>query len=682
MPMSDDRVVVDPEALQRMISRLGDLRGTLQAQAQVLTAQVAAVPLAVDTPNRLRAVDTWAAEQEARLHRRLVLAEAADPAVRDSPRLVFMPTSSDRYETSEQASGAGRALAEELLRPDPDRPGGQRITAALTDLGARVTDPDFVAGFFDRLGPTGLARLLYRLFVPAGPAAQERAAVILGRGLATYSGVRDLAGAWLRGFSRAGRPGEVETSLLGPLLAHGQFAPALLERLGDLFFGTADGSLHDAGLRPGPRGTADGSRWTAGSMHRDYAAALLRAIAAQPRLATEFATRHLSQVLSASHLQRGGLARALRPDGDAWSAQLEPARAALIAAAGGSAARHDQPAAAREFVVRLVEMTARPDAAHVSAHMRAAFGQILHAWRDDLYAAVTSPLPPDTSAPGAPGLGLTPGQWATLLRESLRGGASAPLLAADAVTFAAGLDLRAWEQTRGYNRPNTGYYPASPRALAYHQSNEVATFFGAALTDVAEAELRDHAANEAAHQRRTAVLLDVLAETVKSIDPTSLVRTLANLARGLTVEIVEDRIRRAAANQPTGPAQAVLKELRAGLRRFPDWQARYRASVADLWRRRGSDPLRPVLVTTADGATRVYTGDPRADGFIAGPADDFLGPTDEPIAVEAMSRGQRAAYERWLASPAIVANNDRVASILGVLPSDVVPGWAPDWARP
>ncbi len=676
-----------------MVTAMTELHRKLRTQERVLAAHTDAIPLAVPpaaaAPARLRAAGAWAEREVTALHRRLALAQAADPEAPGAPATSVRWATSDRHEvpgrstaTAATAAAAGRALAERLTRPGPDHRDRDRLTDTVAVLGRRADDPGFVTGFYDRLGPTGLAMLLHHLFDPAGPARARpaQAAEVLGRGLATYSRVRVLNDAWLGRFSRQGRAGEVETSLLGPLLGHGRFSRQLLERLGDLMFGTAHGSLRDVGLLTGPRGGMRSGPWSARAAHREYAATLLRAIAADPRLAPSFASRHLPHLLHASRLV-AELPPGLRPPGDAWSTALEPARAALLAAAGGAAAQRASPAAARQFVVRLVEMGTAGPPGRISPHLRAAYGQVLHVWRDDLHAAITSPLPADRSRPDAPGLGLATSQWAALLRESLRGGASAPLLAADAVTAAARIEEQAWLGTGNYNRPEAGHYPASPRTLAYHQANEIVAFFGTALVDAAEAELRDHAAALEQHQRRTAVLLDILAETAKSIDVTSLVRTLVNLGTGLTVEIVEDRVRRATANLPTERSRAVLAALRVGLHVLPGWQDQYRASVTQLWRHRGSSPLRPVRVDTGGGTTRVYTGDPRADGYITGPADDFLGPGNEPIAVEAMTPRQRSAYGAWLASPAIVANNDRLPSVLGAPPADVVPGWGPAWAR-
>jgi hypothetical protein len=319
--------------------------------------------------------------------------------------------------------------------------------------------------------------------------------------------------------------------------------------------------------------------------------------------------------------------------------------------------------------------------------MQAAFGQVLHTWRDDMYASVISLLPPGPADPANPadpsaaGAGPAPGQWAAVLRESLRGGVSAPLLAADAVTFGERLEQAVWSRTRGYNAGDVGHYPASPRALAHLQVAQVTAFFGAALLGAADTVLRDHDRKLIEHRRRANVVIDLLSEVAKSLDFTSPVQVLSRIAVGLTVEVIEAKARQAVHNLPTGAPRAVLDDLSAGLRIAPDWQTAYRSSAHDVWARRRDDPIRPVRVQRDGGGTRLYTGDPRTDGFITGPRDDFLGPSGEPLAPEEMSGPQRAAYVAWLASPALVANNDRVPVPVATLPSEAAPGWAPDWAR-
>ncbi|MEX5711395.1 hypothetical protein AB1484_24670 [Parafrankia sp. FMc6] len=693
MPAPANRVVVDPHSLRRLITAMADLRETAQAQARLLSAHVDATRIAGDTPARLRAAHAWADQDITMLRRRLALAEAADPGTTGPLPPAALRGVPDLYDTAEQARAAGRSLADRLLRPDPDRRDRSRLADLAAALSGRAADPDFVTGFYDRLGPSALAGLLHQVLGAREPGAARHGEEIIGRTLASYSRLRRLDASWLGRFNSRHRDDQVETSLLGPLLRHGRFASALLARLGELLFGTGDGSLRDVGLQAGPGGPAArgaaGIRGAGGAgdaggdrLSREaFGSALLRAIAADPELAPTFSTRHLPQLLHASRAQSADVPAGLRPAGGWRAPELETARTELVAAAGGAEARLARPGAARQFVAQLVDVVAGAGPSEVSPRMRAAYGEVLHAWRDDLYAAVVSPLPPDPAALDAPGLGREPRQWAALLRESLRGGASAPLLAADAVAVGAGIDQRAWEQTRGYNGPGAAHYPASPRALAYHQANEVTTFFGTALSETAERVLREHATRQEEHRLRTAVMIDILAEVAKSIDFTSVVRTLTNAARGLTVEIVEDRVRRATAHLPTAGSQAVLADLRAGLRAIPGWQSRYRASVADMWRHRDGDPLRPVVIQLPGGVTRHYTGDPRADGFVTGPANDFTGPGGEPMDVARMNREQRTAYAAWLASPAIVANNDRLPAVLTAPPADVVPGWAPGWAR-
>jgi hypothetical protein len=165
------------------------------------------------------------------------------------------------------------------------------------------------------------------------------------------------------------------------------------------------------------------------------------------------------------------------------------------------------------------------------------------------------------------------------------------------------------------------------------------------------------------------VLLDVLGEVAKSIDPWNPAATFAHLGVGVTVEMIEARIRTSHGGPSSAPSTADIEHLRDASEILPDWAAAYERSARQLWGRRDRDPLRPITVTTADGRRRVYTGDPTADGFITAPEENFLDASGYPRPSRSMTPVQRGAYAAWLASPAMVANNDRIA-MLAARPTD------------
>jgi hypothetical protein len=722
MPGTTDRVVLDLDVFPGLIGDLVAARDLLWRTARAVTDVLERVRLPADPAGRLRLLGNWADGEAGMLRRRLALAESADGADLAGPkagtrRTVTLSGPPDAYRTAPAAAAAGAALAFGLADPGTSR---EDLDGALTALRVHADDPDFVRGFFEVLGPAGLAGLLYLVEgLPAGPGDRRHqhagtgrgrtdqartgrrdipvptaaAEVTLGRALACYSRVCPLDERWLGRFNTRGRDDAAETGLLGPLLPHGRFAAGLLRLLGDgLFAGNRLGPPgHPAGLgrtpgRPGGHpavhdvGLFAPGAAAGGLPPARYAVALLHAIADDPRLAVSFGVSHVEQIV---HRSRVGT---LGPPFDPGEpVQVERARAELIARAGGGAARRADPTAAATFVARLALAVHQGPPVHVSPALAAAFGQLLHAYRDDLYGSVMS-LVPETAALRDPsGRGVVPTWpatggpwsaanradpaaaipaelWAALLRESLCGGTSAATLAVDAVTVADRLERAVAAATRGYARGGARAYPASPRALGHFQQAQVQSFFTGALIEAVDALGRDRAAAEQTRRQQIGLVITVLGEVAKSIDFTSVTRTVTNVSVNVTVEVLAARARAALAGTAASETRTPpgVAELRAAVTRVPGWQAAYRASVADLWARRGSDPIQPVDVTDAAGRTRRFTGDPYRDGFITSAASDFFDATGMPLDPRRMTAAQRAAYVGWLASPAVVANNDRV----------------------
>ncbi|WP_052680932.1 MULTISPECIES: hypothetical protein [Frankia] len=566
-------------------------------------------------------------------------------------------------------AGAGRRLGS----PGGHAPGGGDAPAAslreaVSALRTRGRDPDFVAGFYDALGPAGLARLLAGVAGrsrgpmvnrPAPPSGVNRrdAEEILGRTFAAYSRGRTLDDSWLGRFNTRGRHDRAETVLLTPLLTAGRIDGALLDRLGRLAFGPGSGPA----VRRAP---ADGQ--VAGVLRnatadRGYRVALLAAIAGEPGLAARFATRYVKAVLAGAAVADLDLPVAVGLDdatARAWSG--------LLAAAGGPAARRADPRGSADFVARLAGAVHAADGPALPPHLRAAFVPALHTYLEEMYDAVTAvvpgPVSPATTASAARQVPVA--AWRALLRESLRGGALAGMLGRDAAAYAIGVDERVAGRTRGWNA-GAGGYPSSPRALGYLRGARAQAFFTDALGDAADAVLREHADAGSAHRRRQAVILDLLGTVVTSIDPTDPVATFTHLGVGITVDMVEALVRQRYRDVSTTRPAWILARLREASRLGSGWAAAYEASARQLWARRGEDPLRPITVTDSDGRRRVYTGDPRVDGYITGPTTDFLDATGDPRPSAAMTPAQRGAYLAWLESPALVANNDRLPVLAG-----------------
>jgi len=543
-------------------------------------------------------------------------------------------------------------------------------------------------------------------WLPAAVAGELTAT--LGAALAAFSRSGRLTAGWLGRFNARGTPGEAETTLLGPLLAAGRFSPATLRLLGDALFtsidlrgdrfGTRAGTLtNSAGRGAGTPAMRDigwygGDR--GGRRRAAYGAAVLRAIADEPALAARFAGDHVETILAGSRLSALPLATGVpAPVSDAWQY--------LVSRAGGRDARRADPAGAATFMARLGFAVFRYQAEHTDprrrtdtswplpAGLRAVFADLLHVWRAEQYASAASLLPAAEALRDPSGDGLVaswPGEaagdraagpwathlagpadgtripsrvWAALLGEALAaGGPAAEILASDAAGQAASLEQAGWLSTRGYRGDSRVAYPASPRALVHLQQAAMVAFFLTTLGDtVTRLALRaELAAGEEA--RRATMAIDQLAAVAKAIKVNDVLGSLYGIAQGVVVTGVAD-----AAKPDGGPSPATL----AAVTRVadtaavpPGWQDAYRTSATAVWLRRADDPIAPVDVVDATGTRRTYTGDPRADGFITGPADDFLDTAACPLPPERMSPAQRSAYLRWLASPAIVANNDNI----------------------
>ncbi|WP_157489003.1 hypothetical protein [Pseudofrankia sp. DC12] len=764
MPGPSERVVLDPALARVLAQRLRDLRDLLGRWARTVVSLLGPLGWPANPAAALSAGSGWADASATTLTRRIALVQAADsslgaPAASGTRAqlgsggrlaVTLRPDPFGGDSRAARAAGArlGLALAGAALAPVPD-------LASLSDVAAQLrpsaSDPDFAAGVLDAVGPARLAVVLHLAehvgasgFVvtetvhgyrvgPARGGDRTRAdapgrwfptalasdlTATLGAALAAFSQSGRLTAAWLSRLNTHDVPGQAETALLGPLLAHGRFAPATLRLLGDALFATTDvtggryrthdGPLTGPGARVGshPPVVRDvgllGSD-PAGRHRAAYAAALLRAIADEPTLAARFAADHVEAMISGARLS--ALPAPIRPG---VPAQVPLAWEYLVGRAGGVDARRADPAGAATFVARLGFTIYRYQVTHsdprqrrdtswpLPTGLRAAIGDLLHVWRSELYGSAVALLPAGDALRDPSGRGLVvawpamaggratgggaggpwsthlagpaagariPAElWAALLGEALAaGGPRAAALGSDALRQAGDLEQSGWAATRGYRGDGQIAYPASPRALVHLQQAATVSFFLTALArTAANLTLRAELAAED-EADRTALAVDQLAAIAKAIKVDDLVGTLYGVTVGVTVAAAVDAVR--PDGRPGADALATIAGVAAAATVLPGWQEAYRASATAVWLRRGDDPILPVEVTDAAGVRRTFTGDPGVDGFITGPADDFLDADGRPLAPERMSPARRSAYLRWLASPAIVANNDALPAL-------------------
>ncbi len=353
MPGATDRVVIDLEKFRRLIADMQQARDAIWESARVIRAALDDVGLFTGRAARLKAVGDWADDQVTMLRHRLLIAEATDgtsdggdqsttdqlaghrSTVRQPSRIVTLRSAPDRHPTSGQAYAAGSVLAERFVGLPPD--GVRASTDDFAVLQRHATDLDFVEGFYDALGPANLAQVVYQVegLTPhpqaCPPGAEPEladpeldrasAAAALGASLASYTRIHPVDEIWLGSFNTRGLEQTMESALLIPLLPHGRFDPDLLRRLGDQYYG-AHSEVDDVGLFAGDHPAA--------VTRSKYEAALLRAIADSPGLASGFAMTRVEEFVDQSHLRvHDALFRDMIPD------EVEQARTHLIRTALG-----------------------------------------------------------------------------------------------------------------------------------------------------------------------------------------------------------------------------------------------------------------------------------------------------------------------------------------------------------
>ncbi|THJ74990.1 hypothetical protein E7Y31_08125, partial [Candidatus Frankia alpina] len=220
-----DRVVFDPVRLRPLAAAVRAAGEALHSGARTVAHALAQVGGPAGWAARLARLGDELDADAAMLRRRLALAEGADdagrslvatavvilPAVHHAPALLdvrpVLDTGAIAKGETEVVPGTARAGAAALAA---GRPAG-RATArsllsapsaslqeALDRLGARADDPDFIAGFYDALGPARLAQLLTivsgrargpMVNRPAPPSGVDRrdAEGVLGRTFAAYT---------------------------------------------------------------------------------------------------------------------------------------------------------------------------------------------------------------------------------------------------------------------------------------------------------------------------------------------------------------------------------------------------------------------------------------------------------------------------------------------------------------
>jgi hypothetical protein len=690
VPAAADRVAVDLDGLAALVADVRRIRDAAHRAGRIADDELAALALGRRGVPELAAVAAWADDAVRMLERRLSRASRADGAAALAGSRVVLTGPADAYRTRDDAYAVGVALADRLRHAG--RLGGGRADrdAALALLARDATDPDLTAGLFDRLGPAGLAALVYAVNgmttsvrAPVGalrPGVSDVAAAqaVLGTALATFSRTRRVDECWLGRLNGYGVDGMFESSLLVGLLPVGRFAPDLLDRLGEARFGAAPGH------GPADVGSlAVGAAPGAAASPAAYEAALLHAVADAPALASSFALRHVERILVDSQLAQ------LDPHPSAVADEVELARAHLVEQAGGQAARRSDPAAAGAFVARLAFAVQAGEGRHASLGMRAAFAAVLHAYAADMYGAVISIVPPAAPPPDAgrraPGRDRRGPQvpeaaWGALLRESLSGGAGAAVLAADAAAFARKVESDGWAATRGYSAASPGGLPSTPRDLYLFQAAQIERFFAAGMRGAADRLAADLASSDELRRRQVTAVVDILGTVVTSFDPRSAGGTIVDATTRATLEAVKAQVK-ARGGRPTtaGPAIERIRALAGGAGLLTGWQAAYRQAVALLWQRRPVEPLRSVRVVVDDaGGTRLYTGDPYLDGFVTRPAEDFFGADGAPLDPDEMTPAQRDSYVRWATSPAVVASLHAVpTAAAGISPAGGGPPLAP-----
>jgi hypothetical protein len=464
---------IDPAALADLVTKLDGAARTIDERAPGLKARFEAQGVGSGDVTTIMQVASWVHDQLPMLRRRQSLAQAMVDggfAYGGGSTWTFVDTGDNlgAFRTSEEARQAAAALAAKVK----DAEIGDDLPDDVYEQLLRYSnDPDFVAEFYSQVGPEGVDKL----YVDAhrdrdlGEGPDERKAMAIGYSLATASHRLNLDDGWLDrlGQNRSNTPQQY----VAPFLRYGTWNKDFLKRVGNREL-------------KGPAIPYDPER----------AAMIWDGIARNPLAAAEFYDENfdLMQKKGAyDGLFRGDAAEGNRT---AWSDMI---RSATVDARNVYARLqlHD-PAAyprnlAEDNTARLVKYVKDHKDEHVFGELRAAYGDVLKEYWDDMAYAVTSPVPQvgEHDVPGRDGIEVPRDAWAAFAQEAMRDGQTAANLLTQ---FKVWMGERTGEQAAPHTVGRTGSEQGDPFAWQDASVGRMRQFFQSNYGEVYKALGDEH----------------------------------------------------------------------------------------------------------------------------------------------------------------------------------------------
>ncbi|MDQ1653005.1 MAG: hypothetical protein QOI35_2205 [Cryptosporangiaceae bacterium] len=655
---------IDPVAIKAANDRIQSAGKTLADAAAGLKSDLERAGIPTDGVRRVAEIGSWVHDQLPMLRRRQNLAEAmsaqAGHVANGAIQGVVIPGVPDSFLSGSDANRKGQQLADRLMSELMDH---EKLPPdLLSELQANSTDPDYMKGFYDKLGPDRLC-IASQLVMASdyyrdhGSEADAISAA-LGTGLATYSRTTPLDDAWM---NRIAFPkdmpggGQFQPEVLAFVLrgsSGAAFDPVFLRALGKKAFSMNIGPMQH---RP-----------TVGSWQGDAYTQFTKTISENALASGWVFGDNLGKIQDASKTYAG-----IPPERQRALANL--IQAATITVRGVDPGLAQQNVAQLMFALKADDAAAKPKDGedpppelHAYDSITKVYGEIAHTYFDDIAYSVTSLTPsklalagPDGKSmkdfdelafrnggePERAGLEVPPDLWTALMQEGMRDPTEAMKLAAD---------------FQGYDkRVKSEIYdlPADQAGIASFEAGVMRTFYQQNFATVAksfgdgiEKWVKD--TNEARMQLIEAGFTLVGAAAApeeagkQAIDFAK--ETLTDLSKDLLKGII-------AVDENDVPAS-----MKDQVDRFS--QSEWDTSWQSIYAEDGRDAAERFLAGQPDAIPPVsgpdkkqITADPHQ--FINGdPARNFLSDDGKSIReISDMSPAQAAAFSEWLRNPAVVA---------------------------
>lgn len=656
---------IDPALMANMNKAFQTAGNTLQQEVSGLRFDCEWWGIGTSQLNEISAIGSWATDQLPMLRRRQQLAHAMDAKDGhiDGGLVHNVP---DDFLSAGAASAKGKQLADQVKKELEED--GRLSPETLEALQENGWDPAFAGGFYDKLGPTGLARVTLSIssdpysdppfYYRDNPGEAKKVLAALGNTLATYSRDHKLDDAWLDKFAMDpgddSRLGTYRPDVLAPLLAAangGAFDKDFLQAVGDRM-------LHPK--NPSELEFMRGDDGSDSLFDQSHYTQVWRAISQNPLASGEFYRDHFDDIQEIA-----------RSSGDAWgdpNSKSGQAIADLVLAATVGVRGENEPLAELNTAHLLFDVY-QHKGEHAYPEMEATYGKIVHNYFTDLAYSVTSPVPegmalvdPKTgdvvtewdgvdfwarSDVGRRGIEVPSELWDAMLQEGMRDPQQAAAL---------GLDFSAYVENNveavSHRKPSDDL---GTRFLNV-QNGRMQGFYLHAFQQTTEGLQGDIDQWVEDYNNGVDTLIDKGFELAPGLVTAPEV-TLVDLGKDLGTNILKG-VLQDWAHVDAGDAP---EEMRDRLERVhaseydTSWQGNWQSygdQALDAWKD-GDKPIDPVTVVD-NGRSHTYTGDPK--DYIDVPDHSFLTSDGKHIKeVGDMTPEQAAAYARWLQDPAVVA---------------------------